>query len=158
MTKIECLPKSNWLAELLSNECFIICSQSCKVIVNGTMSYVTKSSTSSKKKSAMRQQIAISKQDMAHYQSIGYHSISIAYELVLRMHATDYHYQSDKARGRITGIFVSPIIENTVQSTLFTCRSSGVLDVVVISLYFEGVSDCILMMIEIWDKYPFWKF
>lgn len=122
------------------------------------MSYVTKSSTSSKKKSAMRQQIAISKQDMAHYQSIGYHSISIAYELVLRMHATDYHYQSDKARGRITGIFVSPIIENTVQSTLFTCRSSGVLDVVVISLYFEGVSDCILMMIEIWDKYPFWKF
>ncbi len=114
--KIERLPESNWLAELLSNECFIICSQSCEVIVNGTISQVMKSNnSSSKKKSAMRQRVAISKQNMAHYQSIGYHSISVAYDLILRKHATDNRYQSDDARGRIAGIFVSPVIENAVQ-------------------------------------------
>jgi hypothetical protein len=113
--RVELLPETNWLAEILSNECFIICSQSCEAIVNGTISQV-KGKNSSKTKSAMRQRISISKQDMAHYHSIGYHAVSIAYDLVLRMHATDHRYQSKEARDRIAGIFVSPVIDNALQA------------------------------------------
>ena len=112
---LERLPETNWLAELLLNECFAICSQSCETIVNKTISQV-KSKTSSKKKSAIRQRITIPKEDMAHYHSIGYHSIFIVYDLVLRLHATDCRYQSEEAKGRIAGIFVSSVIENALQA------------------------------------------
>jgi len=63
----------------------------------------------------MRQRIPIPKEDMAYHHSIGYHSISIVYDLLLRIHAIDSRYQSEEARGRIAGTFVQPVLENAVQ-------------------------------------------
>ena len=111
----ERIPRSNWLGEILLNECFAICSQSCETIVNKSLSQV-KSTSSSLKKSAMRKRIKVPTEDMAHYRSMGYHSISIVYDLILRGHATDSRYQTEEARSRIAGIFVAPVLENTLLS------------------------------------------
>ncbi len=111
----ERIPRSNWLGEILLNECFAICSQSCETIVNKSLSQV-KSTSSSLKKSAMRKRIKAPTEDMAHYRSMGYHSISIVYDLILRGHATDSRYQTEEARSRIAGIFVAPVLENTLLS------------------------------------------
>lgn len=110
------VPEANWLSQQLLDECLSICYQCCEVLVNGTVSQVKVNATS-QKKSAMRQKVSVSKKDMAHYHAIGYQSITIVYELILRMHSCDARYQSEGASFRIAGMFVSPVIEKALETT-----------------------------------------
>lgn len=112
----EYLPEANWLSQLILNECLSICSQCSEVLVNGTVSQV-KANMTSKKKSAMRQRVPVSKEDLAHYYAIGNHSITIVHELILKFHSCDERYQSESASSRIAGMFVSAVIENTLEAT-----------------------------------------
>ena len=52
----------------------------------------------------MRQRIPLTEGQMLHHQSISYHAITIAYELLLRKQATDLRFQSEEALSRIAGI------------------------------------------------------
>ena len=99
----EKLPVRHWLAELLLNECFAICSQSCEAIVSGTI-HQLKSANTKKNQSAMRLRIALTAKDVAHHQSIAYHSITIAYESLLRKQATDDRFQSEEGLSRIAAM------------------------------------------------------
>lgn len=100
----EKLPKRHWLAEMLLNECFEICLLSCEVIVSGSQVVNMKPNSPKKKQSAMRQRIPLTEGQMLHHQSISYHAITIAYELLLRKQATDLRFQSEEALSRIAGI------------------------------------------------------
>ena len=100
----EQLPKRHWLAETLLNDCFEICLQSCDVIVSGSQVVNTRPSSAMKKQSAMRQRIPLTEEQMLHHQSIAYHAITIAYELLLRKQATDLRFQSEEALSRIAGM------------------------------------------------------
>ena len=114
ITENDKMPSTNWLADLVLNECFTICSQSCETITNKSIQQV-QNKISSKAKSAIRQRIPVSNEDLAHNYSIGYQSIYIAYDAILRVHATDSRYQSGEATSRIAGMFAASVIENTLE-------------------------------------------
>ena len=111
---IERLPETHWLAELLANECFYICSQCCEAVVNEALSHVNASEPTIRKHSSIRQRIPLTKSHLISYQSTAYHAITVAYELILRAHATDTRFQEEDSRTRIAGIFVTSVIENSV--------------------------------------------
>ena len=114
------LPEAHWLAELLSNECFMVCSQACEAVVTG---FQVKSPGGTKKKqSSIRQRIKLTEEELHRHKSLANHSITIAYELLLRAHATDSRYQSEVAQSRVAGMFVVPVIENAIQATTWLTR------------------------------------
>lgn len=93
------MPKRGWLSDILLNESFEICLFSCEVIVSGKQNKVSK-----KKLSAIRQKIPLTEEQLLHHQSIAYHSITIAYEMILRKHATDIQFQNEDALARLAGM------------------------------------------------------
>jgi len=112
---VERLPETHWLAELLSSECFLICSRSCETIVTETISQM-KSRGPKTKQSSMRQRVILSEVQIAQHHSTALHAVTVVYELLLRNHAIDTRYQTEDARGRISGMFVHSIIHNSIQS------------------------------------------
>jgi hypothetical protein len=114
------LPEAHWLAELLSNECFMVCSQACEAVVTGFQ--VKGPGGTRKKQSSIRQRIKLTEEELHRHQSLANHSITIAYELLLRAHATDSRYQSEIAQSRVAGMFVVPVIENAIQATAWLTK------------------------------------
>jgi len=110
------LPQRHWLAELLLNECFAVCLQSCEAIVVGTVSLVkTAGSTKTRKKqSAMRQRISLSTDDITRHYSIAFHAVTIAYETILRKQAMNVKYQAEGVLNRVAGMFLAPVVSNTI--------------------------------------------
>mmetsp|Transcript_42396 Transcript_42396/g.102457 ORF Transcript_42396/g.102457 Transcript_42396/m.102457 type:complete len:2457 (+) Transcript_42396:97-7467(+) len=121
------LPKSGWLAELLTTEALSICSQSCQTVVAEAMAHIE---TQSGKKNGSRPDDAakqnsnatLSRNDLLMFQSIAIHAITIVYELLLRRHAMDRRFQRDSSRGRIAALFAKPVFESSLSSIRWLAR------------------------------------
>lgn len=109
-------PHRHWLAELLLNECFAICSQSCEAIVNKSLhrlNHGNSSKDANAKQSVFRRRLQLSPKEISYHESLAYHSITIAYDLILRRHATDDRFQSKEGMSRIAGMFLSSVVHNS---------------------------------------------
>ena len=121
------LPKSGWLAELLTIEALSICSQSCQAVVAEAMAHIE---TQSGEKNGRRPDdtpkqkftAALSRNDLLMFQSIAIHAITIVYELLLRRHAMDLRFQRDSSRGRIAALFAKPVFDASLSSIRWLAR------------------------------------
>ena len=115
----ERLPHAHWLADLLANECFAICSQSCEAVVNEAIAQIKASRSDKGRKSALRNRHggeSLSRSELLRLQSNASHAVSIAYELLVRRHALDERFQSRENRQRIAAMFLSPIFGSTIKA------------------------------------------
>lgn len=108
MDSLRRLPENHWLAQLLVDECLTICARSCQYALAYDAVQELQSSTK-KNESHLLLCTAI-----PCHQSIALHSITIVYELLLRSHATDRRYQNDEASYRVASLFLSPVVDNTI--------------------------------------------
>ncbi|CAJ1934528.1 unnamed protein product [Cylindrotheca closterium] len=121
------LPKSGWLAELLTTEALSICSQACQAVVEEAMAHIE---TQSAKKNGRRPADApkqkpnapLSRDDLLMFQSIAIHAITVVYELLLRRHAMDIRFQRDSSRGRIAALFAKPVFDASLSSIRWLAR------------------------------------
>ena len=117
----ERLPQAHWLAELLANECFSICSESCEAVVTEAIAQIKASRHDKvRKKSALRNhgsKSSLSRADLLRLQSNALHAVTIAYELLVRRHALDERFQAGEIRGRIAALFLAPVFSNTIKAT-----------------------------------------
>ena len=115
----ERLPHAHWLADLLTNECLTICSQSCEAVVNEAIAQIKASRSDKGRKSALRSRLgreSLSRSELLRLQSNASHAVSIAYELLIRRHALDERFQSRENKQRIAAMFLSPSFGSTVKA------------------------------------------
>ena len=124
---IERLPHAHWLAEVLADDCFRICSYSCEAIVDEAVALVkTSHQNGVKKKSTLvRSGISLSRSDLLRFQSTAVHAITCVYELLLRRHAIDEHYQMEESRSRVAAMLLSRVLENSIDSVHWLARMAS---------------------------------
>ena len=124
--KDEWLPRSGWLAELLTSESLSICALSCEAVVAEAMAQIHQDSpkVSSAKASALKNRptASLKRKDLLMFQSIAIHSITCVHELLLRRHAMDKRFQTEKSRGRIAALFAKPIFDKSLASVRWLAR------------------------------------
>uniref|UniRef100_A0A7S4ITR2 Uncharacterized protein n=2 Tax=Odontella aurita TaxID=265563 RepID=A0A7S4ITR2_9STRA len=109
------LPSPHWLAEMLANECFVICSTSCEAVVAEAVAQIKAShQTQGKKSQSQRKGLVLTRKDLLRFQSTAVHAITCVYELLLRRHATDGRYQVDESRRRVAAMLLSPVLDHSV--------------------------------------------
>jgi hypothetical protein len=120
------LPRSGWLAALLTTESLSICALSCEAVVAEAMAQIEHhdgpkggSKDSSLKK---RPTASLKRGDLLMFQSIAIHAITCVHELLLRRHAMDKRFQTEKCRERIAALFAKPIFEKSLASVRWLAR------------------------------------
>jgi hypothetical protein len=122
------LPPSGWLADLLTTECLSICSLSCEAVVAEAMAHIETHQEGSKSPSSMasslkkRPTAVLKRADLLMFQSIAIHAITCLHELLLRRHAMDKRFQTERSRGRIAALFIKPIFERSLASVRWLAR------------------------------------
>ncbi len=123
----EMSPNRHWLSELCLSGCFAICAHSCEAIVNKSVyrqKNIKPSKNTTTKQSAFRRRLPLSEKEIAHHESMAFHSITIVYDLILRRNAIDSRFQSKEGLGRIAGMFLLQVVENTVNAFQWLSRLS----------------------------------
>jgi hypothetical protein len=123
------LPRSGWLACLLTDELLLICSLSCEAVVAEAIAHteVTKRHFEESQlslQSALQQRPGkmLRRCDLLLLQSLGVHAITCLYELLLRRHAMDTRFQSDQCQGRIAATFAPSILTKSIDSVRWLAR------------------------------------
>jgi len=121
------LPRSGWLASLLTNESLSMCALSCEAVVVEAIANIetqdSRNNSTLLQSSLKRRPTAFLKRsDLMMFQSIAVHAISCVYELLLRRHAMDRRFQKDSSRGRIAALFTKPIFEKSLASVRWLAR------------------------------------
>eukprot|EP00592_Proboscia_alata_P016116 CAMPEP_0194397706 /NCGR_PEP_ID=MMETSP0174-20130528/125693_1 /TAXON_ID=216777 /ORGANISM="Proboscia alata, Strain PI-D3" /LENGTH=415 /DNA_ID=CAMNT_0039193913 /DNA_START=674 /DNA_END=1917 /DNA_ORIENTATION=- len=128
---LERVPRSHWLAELLSYDGFLICAYSCDagqapVPVTGgegegsnprssrNPGTPTRSNSTPQNPPPTQTPTLTHNTRTLNFHSLAVDSITCVYESLLRRHAVDQRYQSDEGRKRIAAMFVNPILQSTI--------------------------------------------
>jgi hypothetical protein len=125
---IELLPKSGWLADLLATESLLICSLSCEAFVTEAIAHMettqqeVSGSPVSKPTLRHRPGKSLTKEDLLLFQSIGLHAVTCVHELVIRRHAMDSRFQTERSRSRVASLFVVPVLEKSASSARWLAR------------------------------------
>ena len=120
------LPRSGWLAEILTEESLSICALSCEAVVAEAMAHIETHDPSNGKLRASsllkRPTASLKRNDLLMFQSIAIHAITVVYELLLRRHAMDKRFQTENCRSRIAALFTKPIFEKSLASVRWLSR------------------------------------
>lgn len=119
-------PESMWLARLLADEAFSICSLSCEAVVASAVAHIEFSNTTKSLNQGERLKklpgMQLERGDLLMFQSISIHAITVAYELLLRRHAMDRRFQTDICRGRIAALYADSLFSKSIQSVRWLAR------------------------------------
>mmetsp|Transcript_28831 Transcript_28831/g.62089 ORF Transcript_28831/g.62089 Transcript_28831/m.62089 type:complete len:994 (+) Transcript_28831:2-2983(+) len=121
------LPRTGWLASILTNESLSICARSCETVITDVIATIeTHGSTNEKTplQSTLKKRAipSLKRSDLLMFQSMAIHAISCVYELLLRRHAMDRRFQKESSRGRIAALFTQPIFERSLASVRWLAR------------------------------------
>lgn len=121
------LPRSGWLAALLTTESLSICALSCEAVVAEAMAQIETHHDGPKgcaKDSSLKKRptASLKRDDLLMFQSIAIHAITCVHELLLRRHAMDKRFQTEKCRERIAALFAKPIFEKSLASVRWLAR------------------------------------
>jgi len=119
------LPRTGWLASLLTNESLSICALSCEAVVTDVIASIGSHDSSKSDETPQRSSRSkplLKRSDLMMFQSIAIHAISCVYELLLRRHAMDRRFQKDSSRARIAALFTKPIFEKSLASVRWLAR------------------------------------
>lgn len=122
-------PHSGWLADLLMSEALSICTLSCEVVVAEALAMTcTPGRTESPFKHSStknRPGAALKRDELLVMQSIAVHAITCVYELIIRRHAMDKRFQSEKSRERIAGTLAVLILDKSIADVKWLSRMDG---------------------------------
>lgn len=111
------LPLSCWLSDLLISQCFSICKQSCKIIIIEAKKQ-SRAVTEESKKS----KILMLRCDLIRIESLAFHSILIAYELLIRRQAIDSKFQSVASSSRVAAACTRVVLRHSLDAALILAR------------------------------------
>ena len=116
-------PQSGWLARRLAEELLSICALSCEAVVAEAIAHIelAQRGTHDRGEESERKR-QLQRSDLLDFQSMGIHSITGCYELLLRRHAMDRRFQTDTCRGRIAALYVESIFTQSLQSVRWLAR------------------------------------
>ena len=107
---LERLPHPNWLTNLIADEGFSICSNSCAIMINEP----TKSERS--KESRILDFQKMLQENRLHAESVALQSITYMHELLIKRHFMDKRFQSETGRKRLSCIFIHSVLENSIKN------------------------------------------
>jgi hypothetical protein len=121
------LPKSGWLASLLTNESLSICALCCEAVVAEAMAHMETQETAARKDKSKisimnRPTASMKRADLLMFQSIAIHAITCVHELLLRRHAMDKRFQKESCRERIAALFTQSIFDKSMASVRWISR------------------------------------
>ena len=94
------------------DECLDICHRSCEAIIFEAQSQAKAVRRGRKAENHN----ALSRGDLLRIESMAVHAIMCAHELLVKRHAMDSRYQSIACNTRIAGMFVSSVLEHSVNA------------------------------------------
>lgn len=108
-------PATFWLAELLMSHCLSICHRSCKTII-------VEAKAQSNALRFGRGVEGLSREELLRIESVAFHSILCAYELLIKRHATDFRFQTAACNTRVAAMVIKPLLEQSVESVSVLAR------------------------------------
>lgn len=107
---VDRFPQSFWLSELLITQCFSICQSSCDTII------VEAKKQSKAMKRGRKLDDALLRDDLLRMESLAFHSILCAYELLIKRQAMDFRFQTIASSTRTAALFTRPVLQQSVDA------------------------------------------
>lgn len=110
-------PKAFWLSELLMEQCLDICSSSCNMIIEEA-----KRQTKATKQGARRGDSDLMRDDLLRIESLAFHSITCAYELLIKRQSMDSRFQTVTLSTRVAALFTRSVLKKSVGAVSILSR------------------------------------
>jgi hypothetical protein len=114
--KVDRNPATFWLSDLLMSTCLSICNRSCKTII------IEAKAHSNALRFGRGNEGALSREELLRIESIAFHSILCAYELLIKRHASDFRFQTAACNTRVAAMVIGPLLEQSVASVSVLTR------------------------------------
>ena len=108
--KVDRDPATFWLSELLMGHCLSICHRSCQTIV------VEAKAQSNALRFGREVEGALSRDDLLRIESVAFHSILSAYELLIKRHASDFRFQTAACNTRVAAMVMNPLLDESTNA------------------------------------------
>ena len=113
---VDRFPHCFWISEYLMNQCLLICTSSCEQII------VEAKKQAKAAKHGKRGDDALSREDLLRLESLAFHSILCAYELLIKRQSTDSRFQTIALNTRVAGLFSRAFLQKSVDAAVFLAR------------------------------------
>jgi hypothetical protein len=117
LDEVHRFPPCFWLSKLMMNQCLSICSSSCKMIM-----LEAEQQEKAEKQGTRKVQSVLLRDDLLRIESMAFHSILIAYQLLIKRQAMDSRFQAIASTSRVAALFTSAVIRNSVDAVLVLAR------------------------------------
>lgn len=114
---VDSLPLSCWLSDLLINQCFSICKKSCKIII-----IEAKKQSRAVKEESKKSENVMLRCDLLRMESLAFHSILIAYELLIRRQTMDSKFQSVTSSSRVAAGLTRVVLRHSLDAVFILAR------------------------------------
>jgi len=115
--KVERFPQAFWLSELLMNQCLSVCKSSCKMII-----MEANKQAKATKLGRRREDSSLLRDDLLRIESLAFHSILCAYELLIKRQAMDSRFQTIASSTRVAALFTRAVLQQSVDAVTLLAR------------------------------------
>jgi hypothetical protein len=114
---VQRFPHTHWMSTFLINQCFSICESSCAFLINEATNQAN-----AVKLGRKRGDSGPTRNDFCRIESLAFHSILIAYELLIKRQAMDSRFQSVTSSTRVAAMFTRAVLQQSVGAVLVLAR------------------------------------
>jgi hypothetical protein len=94
------------------NQCMSICSSSCNMIIEEA----TRQAIATKHGRRGGEDSDLLREDLLRIESLAFHSITCAYELLVKRNAMDSRFQTITSSARVAALFTRPVLQQSVNA------------------------------------------
>ena len=116
--RIDRFPQAFWLSELLMNQCLKICNSSCGMIVIEAK----RMAKASKQGTRRGDSDLLLRDDLLRIESMAFHAIVCAYELLIKRQAMDSRFQTIASSTRVAALFTRAVLQQSVKAVSLLAR------------------------------------
>ena len=115
--KVDHFPQCFWLSDLLMNQCLSICNRSLKTIIKEA-----KQQEKTAKRGRRKGHSVLLRDDLIRMESLAFHSILTAFELLIKRQAMDSRFQTVSSNSRVAALFTSAVVRQSVNAVSILAR------------------------------------
>jgi hypothetical protein len=115
--KVDRFPQCFWLSDLLMNQCLSICNRSLKTIIKEA-----KQQEKTAKRGRRKGHSVLLRDNLIRMESLAFHSILIAFELLIKRQAMDSRFQTVSSNSRVAALFTSAVVRQSVNAVSILAR------------------------------------
>lgn len=117
MNSVQRFPHTFWLSTFLIRQCFSICESSCALLI-----FEAKNQSKALKIGRKGGDSGPSRCDLHRIESLAFHSILIAYEMLIKRQAMDSRFQTVTSSTRVAAMFTRSVLQQTVGAVVVLAR------------------------------------